>query len=452
MSDTRDNQQVLKIIRAVPEFMLCIAVLISLCWTIYRFYSDGYLPQPFIFVPYDTFMDWFNPGYWSKRSGAYDIWKSVYPPLSFVIIDVFTLDKCYASGSVPARDCDWYGLISILLCYLSCVVLAWMSFYKNDPKTALFRGLAFGLGFPLLFTLERGNLLMFGLLFFILAHGPLTIWPILRHISIAATVNLKPYLVLPVLAAGIKRQWRFAELAAISTIFVYLASLAYVGAGTPAQILGNMTDYLKYASADAFGQMFYATSYAPFLEIDASGFPIRQFIGSRTLDAIAYWVPVAIMSSVAISALALAACWLQPNAVPKNRIALILILTFLIYQSPGGYALIFPTFLVFLEKWQRPGPIIAIISSYILMLSFDYILTPFGGFYGPSWLSGYGVRNSFGVAVGQFARPGLAIIILWALSLDTITQVILAHKRYRPSLGLVSQDTPPLKLITIARE
>jgi hypothetical protein len=77
------------------------------------------------------------------------------------------------------------------------------------------------------------------------------------------------------------------------------------------------------------------------------------------------------------------------------------------------------------------------ISCYFLLISYDYIMAPVGALYRESWLSGYAVRNSFGISVGQFARPGLLVIIVWALSLDTITQSIKAHRSSRPTIGLM---------------
>jgi hypothetical protein len=55
-----------------------------------------------------------------------------------------------------------------------------------------------------------------------------------------------------------------------------------------------------------------------------------------------------------------------------------------------------------------------------------------------SWLGGRDVNPDFGLTVGHFLRPGLIVLVVWALALDTIAEVVRAHRRYRPSLGLVA--------------
>ena len=53
-----------------------------------------------------------------------------------------------------------------------------------------------------------------------------------------------------------------------------------------------------------------------------------------------------------------------------------------------------------------------------------------------SWLGERTVSPEFGLTWGHFVRPGLIILIVWALSLDAITESARAHLRHRPSLGL----------------
>src|SRR5947209_19050686 len=57
-----------------------IASVVLLCW---RFRVEGYLPQPMYFRPAETFTDLYTPAQWANGGGAYTIWHSLYPPLSF---------------------------------------------------------------------------------------------------------------------------------------------------------------------------------------------------------------------------------------------------------------------------------------------------------------------------------------------------------------------------------
>jgi len=50
-----------------------------------------------------------------------------------------------------------------------------------------------------------------------------------------------------------------------------------------------------------------------------------------------------------------------------------------------------------------------------------------------AWLWGRPVTAPFGLAVDIFVRPSLVMIMLWSLALDTIVQVVRAHRQLRPT-------------------
>lgn len=420
----------------IPEALLALTVLASVACTAWQFGVLGYLPQPFVFDTNDTFMDWFNTAYWANNPGTYDVWRSIYPPLSFVFLDAFSLPGCYLNSPFYARDCDWLGRGVIVGFYLLDVALAWLSFRSVDPRTAPMRTIAIGLGLPLLFTLERGNLILVAFACFMLAHGPLRIGARWRYAATAATINFKPYLLLPVAALAVKRKWRALELAGIATVLLYLATLAVVGSGTPGELAANTANWLVFQSGQVWNEVHYSTSYAPLLLIRASQMPILTYIPSRTIETIETIVPIAIRTSQLVALLALAGVWLQPRAVSAHRIATLLLGAYLIAQSPGGYTQTFLLFLVFLEPWRRGGPIVALICAYLLCIVADRTLTTILEVPGTSWLSGQSVTASFGIALGHFVRPGLIILIVWALAIDSIALVVRAHLTQRPSLGL----------------
>ncbi|PMY00804.1 hypothetical protein C1Y22_37185, partial [Pseudomonas sp. MPR-R2A5] len=82
-------------------------------------------------------MDWFNTAFWANRPGAYDVWRSIYPPLSFVFLDLASLPGCYRDSPFHARDCDWVGRSAIGALYLIDVILLWIAFRRNDRRTAI---------------------------------------------------------------------------------------------------------------------------------------------------------------------------------------------------------------------------------------------------------------------------------------------------------------------------
>lgn len=423
--------------RLLPEVLLALGVTASLVAAVLFFREHGYLPQPFVFDTKDTFMDWFNTAYWANNWGSYDVWRSIYPPLSFVFLDMFSLPGCYLQSPFHARDCDWLGRATIYAFYALNMLLLWLCFRRADPATAPMRTAAMALGLPLLFTLERGNLILVCFACFMLAHGPLLQSRLWRSIAAAATINFKPYLVLPVLALAIRRDWRMLELAGIATIALYCLTLMLVGSGTPGEIVSNTASWVEFQSGQIWNEVNYSTSFAAFLNMREAQVPLLEFVPSRTIETIEFAVPLAIRTTQALALAALLAAWLQPRALPATRIAAILIGAYLATHSPGGYSQLFLLFLVFLERFRGTWPVVAVICAYLLCLVGDVPLATILNLSTDSWLSGRPVSPEFGLTWGHFLRPALLIVIVWALALDTIHQVVGAHFRQRPTLGLV---------------
>lgn len=420
----------------LAEIALMLAVVASFIGAARWFAATGYLPQPFVFDTNDTFMDWFNTAFWANHRGAYDVWRSIYPPLSFAFLHLFSLPGCYLDSPFHARDCDWLGRATIVASYLVDVLLVAIAFWRSDRRTAVPRAIAFAIGLPLLFTLERGNLILVCFAFFVVAHGPITRSRAWQAIATAATINFKPYLLVPVAALAVRREWRPLELAGLATVALYLATLAMVGGGTPGEVVSNTANWVTFVSGQVWNEVNYSTSYAPFLLIRQSQMPLLDFVPSRLVEGIEFAVPIAIRTSQLLALFCLAAAWLQPAALSRNRLAAILLGAYLVTQSPGGYTQTFLVFLVLLEPWQGSGPKIAIACAYLLCLVGDWPLATVIELNTSSWLSGRPVSPSFGLTIGHFVRPGLVMAMLWALSLDALVKIARAHAFARPRLGL----------------
>jgi hypothetical protein len=417
----------------VAEYVMMALVLASVVWVAQFFLHHHYLPQPFIFNAFDTFMDWFNTAAFANLPGAYDVWHAVYPPISFVFLNFFSLHSCYGN-SISARNCDWIGLSTIIVFYLFNCWLAFHIFRRIDRTTAISRGLAFGLGWPLLYCLERGNLIIVCLPAFMYAYSGLAKSRFWQGLAMAVTINFKPYLVIASFCLAIKREWRALEFAGLLTVAVYLLTLAWFGSGDPFQIMENMGIWIRSTSAQFYEQIYASSSYSSFLLIWNSTFPLLNYVPSKIVERLLWFLP-ALMHMTQFFALAgLVAAWLQPQAVSMPRIAALLVGVHLASQGLPGYSLTFLIFLVFLEREHRAGQIIALICAYLLSVSYDRILVIIMDGNWPSWLSGVTTEVNFGLAIGQLVRPGLVIAIVWALAFDTITQAILAHRRHRPLL------------------
>lgn len=416
------------------EMALTFLVIAGVINTIHRFRIDGKLPQPFIFDVNDTFMDWFNTAYWAHNAGAFDNWRTVYPPLSFVFLRALGIHSCYGANGLAARDCDYLGIYAVCVCYLLCVVVSALALWRLGPAVRSWRWLSFAFGLPLLFTFERGNLILPCFVFFAVAYGDFVQNRWVRAIAIGVTINFKPYLLIPALALVWHRRWRDLELAGFATIGVYLLTFAILGDGSPTQIAANMANWVQFTSGFLYEGIYYSTSYTSLLAFDTPSFPTRDFIASQVVDWILFVVPIAVRLSQAVALVSLAGAWLQPRAVTVQRVALLLLATALVGSSPGAYTEVFLLFLLFLERSARPGVTIAVVTGYLLSIPYDYVFSTLLTIQADAWLSGRPVTAPFGFAVGIFVRPGLVMIMLWSLALDTIGQVVRAHRRLRPTL------------------
>lgn len=165
------------------------------------FYGAGYLPAPFIYDKSDTFMDFFHVMYWSNEPGRYTEWQSVYPPINFLFMKIVGwlflgnadfVDGFDIRGSSVGLQC--FIVVSYLV--MPAVAMAsdlWRNFSRQDKRLLYF---IWVLSTPVLFGMERGNLLIFCLPFLALALTQSRF----RLLAIAILINIKPYFALFILA------------------------------------------------------------------------------------------------------------------------------------------------------------------------------------------------------------------------------------------------------------
>ena len=265
------------------ELAGAILTLLGFANLVHHYLTRGFLPPPFVFDVGDTFMDWFNTAYWAHNPGAYSVWRTIYLPLSFVITGALGDPQCYGDAPYDARDCDTIGIIVILLTYAACVVVSAIALFRRDRTTALLRLIPIALGGPLLFALERGNLVMLAYIAFVLVYGGLLRSERAIAVASAFLVNMKVYFVFPLAAFAVKRQWRRLELCGIAALALYLVTLLIVGAGTPLELASNLSNWFSFRAGAVWDEILYTTTYKAFLLLDERQYPVRDYID-------AYWV------------------------------------------------------------------------------------------------------------------------------------------------------------------
>ena len=407
------------------ERALAVLVVGSLVWALIYLFRFDHLPQPYFYVPEDSFMDWVNTAHYAHNPGAYDEWGTIYPPLSFVFLKFLTSETCYRTAEwYSSRDCDLYGLFTLHLIFFVNLALIAKTFLKTDRSTALPRILALGLGYPMTFALERGNIVLLCFTCVLLAYGPLLRSARLRWLFAAFAINLKVYLVGTLFAQLLRQRWRWFEGALITTVIVYLLSYAFMGAGSPMQIYGNIKLFGELTAAANPLDLWNPVTYRPAISLLDSDFPVSDYIGSRATDIATIALPMAIYITQAIILAAAAAIWFRPKVVPMHRAVLLSIAMALVTSEAGSYTQVFLILFVFMEPWRGFGRIWSIIACYILCFGNDIVsVYDIPTVVRSGFLGKREIMAEYSVGIMPFIRPGVVLSIAIAMSLVTIRDV-----------------------------
>ncbi len=409
---------------------------------IYFFSVEGYLPPPFPFDTHDTFMDFFHTAYWSHNEGAYPVWKTIYLPLSFVLTGALTTPACYEHSAFDGRSCDVLGVAALLIAYVAAVIVSAIAFYRNDRSSGVLRTVAVALSGPLLFALERGNTILFAYIAFVLVYGNLLRSRAGIALATGFLINMKVYLLFPALMFAVKRRWRLLELTGLAALGIYLLTLAIVGAGTPFEIATNLENWFNYRAGTLWEEVLYSTTYKPYLLFDEHQYPVREFVDQRSVDLVKEIIKYEVIASRSIALLCILVAWFYPQAVSLQRLVFFVLMQSFIVQNPGGYAMTLVVFLVFLEKFRNWATGIAIISAYLVCIPNDTTVALITEVDRTSWLGNRIVSVDYELPLGALVRPGLLLIMLWSLAIDTLLTVHRAVKSGRPSVGLAPRHAP----------
>lgn len=412
------------------ETLLAGAILAGTAYCAGHLAYFGYLPSPFFYEPMDTFADWFNTAFWARQDGAYDTWGTIYPPLSFVALRLFTLDYCYppvrmfeGSPGYDPRGCDWLGMVMMGVFFLGNLILTYLTFRKIDPRTAPMRTICVAAGMPMLSALERGNLLLMTYTCVLLAFGPLVASARLRWLFAALAINFKVYLVGAIAAMLLKRRWLWAEGALIITVAVYLVTLAIFGDGTPQQIIENIRSFTENRAAGILDG-WSAFTYIPFASVvELGSFPLNQIIGSKPVDILEVVLPALRWFTLGLVVLAAIAIWLRPDLYAPSRAVLLGIATALSASESGIYTLIFIFLFVMMEPWRGFGRKWAIIACYLLAIPLDYNIDTFPEGVTQLYFTGSEGFITRHIVLGPFIRPLIIMTVIWAIALTTLREV-----------------------------
>jgi hypothetical protein len=413
--------------RLVLLITLCVIQIAALLYYVIFARSHGYLPSPFVYDKSNTFMDFFSPMYWADRADRYTAWGSVYPPLNFVFLKFLRSFLIDARSFAEPFDVRTAGgnVISFLVLSYFCVpafVLTqgyWKKFSLLEKSLIYVCAVA---SIPMLFALERGNLILFALPFLCLLFSPVLG---VRVMALAVLVNLKPYFVLFYFVLVVKRQWKELALASACAAALGLLTSALMDTN-PLIIMGNLFDFTQKkmlfvprevfslpSSISAFSYVFSSDIFQ-----NSSWFKIVPFAGRMAvLFEVVKWGVIAfafIAMSVARDAMSQRAMY-----------ALILVMISNLGVSVGGYTFIFYLVLlpIFMEMKQWRIYIAALI---LIALPLDCLVlirhvVPAVGY--PSYISGVVMADvEWTLGAGSIIRPFVNLALLLALTLEFMRQ------------------------------
>lgn len=440
------------------EWLLSFLMLLSLVHCMYVTWDTGYLPAPFYPDSTDTFRDWFSVAVWAHLKGAYDSWLAVYPPLSFLLIKYLGVPECYTHDMyLGVRDCDWVGIVMLHLFVVLNGVVASLTFLKLDRRTALPRAFTFTAGMPMLFGLERGNIILLCITTCMLAWGPLLRSARARWLFAGLAVNFKVYLIAGVLVQLIRRRWLAVEGAVIVTIIVYLISYGLFGEGNPLEILSNLINFAQgfYPTQASATAIWYNTTYSLMYDVlNLSYAPVTFLLGSTLVAQLTFTLMVIMRVSQLIMLASLAFAWLRPEVISPSRLILLGLGFVMMVQENPPYAMPIILYFVFMEPWKGRLVPVAIVSTYLVSFTIDLDLGS------PIYIDQYSyigsrfVTQERALQLGMFIRPLGHTLIPVCLALDSIMAVLRDIRdegwqgrwRFRhdaPILPRVSRPIPP---------
>jgi len=393
---------------------------------IYFLKANGYLPSPFIYDKSNTFMDLFNVLYWAYDDGRYTDWGSVYPPLGFIILRFFNFVFAGAGFGVPEfmRDNSQFVIVGACLFYLAVPAMilstkSWQKFPKIE-KILIYFAIIFSS--PMLFTLERGNLILIAPVLLALAISKIGM---ARSLSIALLINIKPYFALLMIYYIARKNWKgFAACSVLSGLIFAISGLAldnhFLVFFTNLFNFSQETELFSLREVMALPSSISAFSYVlkhPDGAIFASG-----ILSTAIISIVASLIEAVKWSVLAIS---LAALFMRTRLMrDAEAFALLVVVISNLGIWVGGYTYILyialiPVVIKMRTKWLYIGLLSLILMPLdIVPLLGDSIGTQY------SYLSSKNIEIMWTIGLGSVIRPIANLLLLLLLSCE-----FLARKR-----------------------
>lgn len=368
------------------------------------FQENHYLPAPFVLDKNDTFMDFYNPLFWVIKDGFYTIFNSVYPPINYFFLKIFAFGISPESILNPFQlraNFPDLGIIISCLYVLIILVVVNIGEWRKIGAGYGTRGvilLACLLSIPVMFGLERGNLIFLALLFLALYLNATSPW--VKAICLGLLVNIKPYFIIMLLQYCNLYKINKAQLIRSSIVII----ITFVGFGIIVNM--NFIDFFKsYLNFSKKGTIS-AESIASFPHSIAALSTIKALINFGEGHHYTFWFSLMkVINYVAVLILTIA------NLTRKLTDRELLISAILIISNfsigTGAYILIM--YIVIIPYLLKDKEYQFLLVGIILIFSFPMDLAQFfsvGHMHPHSYLGGnIALNDSPSISLGSLIRP-----------------------------------------------
>jgi hypothetical protein len=385
---------------------------------------SGYLPSPFLSSKSQTFMDLFNPLYWAYNDGRYMDWGSIYPPLNFWILRVFNfafLGEVNGTAYVMRANSPLV-IIGFVLVYLAVPIAViktklWEPFPTSEKILIYCTTI---LSAPMLFALERGNLII---LCPVLLALLLSRIGFLRCLSIAFLINIKPYFALLMVYYIARKSWKWFAICAALSGFIFWVS----GQMLDDHFLMFFSNLFNFSQQDgifSFKEMMALPSsisvFAYALKSPETAIYTSAFLWSAINTGLVFLVEILKWSVLAISLVTL----FKRSSVMVNAeiFALLVVVITNLGVWVGGYTLILYVALIPVFMQMR-AKLLYIGILLVLAMPID-IIPLLHSFIGEqhSYLTDANVNVHWTLGLGSIIRPVANLSLLLLLSWEFISR------------------------------
>lgn len=396
------------------EVSLTFLMLLAIGYQLFFLLANGYLDRPFFYDKSDTFMDFFNTEYWSFDQGRYTDWGSIYTPFSFLLTQ---LVGCNFSGGADDPFLYRQENIACFLLFL-VIVTSFVAYYVYRKYKNIYYLSVVLLSSPLLFAIERGNLLVFLLPFLFLFVK--TKNDLFKGLILGLAISLKIYFVALLFVFLLMRSYRVIAISMLSFLSLNIVSALVINAEDWLLFIDNI--FMFSGEPKFYEWSYFSYSYRNLL----LGLVELRPALSDWLFGIDIAVLMLVFLTFALSSLhfmKLSDTGKQENSV--LLMLLLLMLVMIVVKNAGGYVflLLFP-FLFFIRN-----SILVSMLLFLLVLPVSYPLYELNNSISTNaLLTSEVVEFQYSIDTGMILRPAVFFLLYFLLSYRLIGRNVVYDK------------------------